>query len=295
MRILIIGKNGQIAKSLYELKNQNELDFFFIGRPEIDLEVPNNISEIIKSINPDIVINAAAYTNVDQAEKDFEKAFLINAIAPKLISKTCNSLNIPIIHYSTDYVFSGETSTNYKENDICNPINLYGKSKFEGEINVAFENPNHVILRTSWVYSQFGNNFVKTMLKLGNQKNEISVVNDQFGSPTYAKEIAIATLKIAQRIKENQSSELRGVFHLSASNTTNWADFAKTIFEIHSNNNDNKIKIIPIMSSQYSFIAKRPKNTILNCEKLFDIYGIKLPDWKTSLKECIEIIKSNNN
>lgn len=295
MRILIIGKNGQIAKSLYELKNQNELDFFFIGRPEIDLEVPNNISEIIKSINPDIVINAAAYTNVDQAEKDFEKAFLINAIAPKLISKTCNSLNIPIIHYSTDYVFSGETSTNYKENDICNPINLYGKSKFEGEINVAFENPNHVILRTSWVYSQFGNNFVKTMLKLGNQKNEISVVNDQFGSPTYAKEIAIATLKIAKRIKENQSSELRGVFHLSASNTTNWADFAKTIFEIHSNNNDNKIKIIPIMSSQYSFIAKRPRNTILNCEKLFDIYGIKLPDWKTSLKECIEIIKSNNN
>lgn len=290
MRILVTGKSGQVSQSLQALAGKNGCEIVTIGRPEIDFENPDNLGAIIIEKAPDVVISAAAYTMVDKAETEIETAQKINAEAPAIIATACKMLDIPLLHLSTDYVFSGEKNGAYNENDLPNPQTIYGKTKLDGEIAIKDIHPNHAILRTSWVYSPFGKNFVKTMLWLGQKQSEISVVANQFGCPTYSIDIANALFSIAKQLKQSDANELRGIFHLAGSSDTNWADFAKIIFDY--SNMDVKVKAIP--SKDYPTPARRPTNSRLDCNKLHEIYGIKLPLWQDSLKDCLQALKEEH-
>jgi dTDP-4-dehydrorhamnose reductase len=283
MRILITGKSGQLSQSLQMLGGTHEI--ITIGRPQTDFENPFNLGEEIIKAAPDIVVSAAAYTMVDKAEAETEKAKTINADAPEIIAISCKNLQIPLIHISTDYVYDGSKTSPYKETDTPSPLGIYGKTKLAGEDNVVKNTDDFVILRTSWVYSPFGNNFVKTMLNLGAAKDEISVVDDQRGNPTSALEIARAVIKIAEKLKKDTSPQLRGVFHLAGSGETSWAGFAEEIFKMAK----LKTAVKKINTEQYPTPAKRPANSRLDCSKLSQIYSIRLPLWQDSLKECLEI------
>lgn len=288
MRILVTGKSGQVSQSLQMIGAETKHEIITIGRPEHDFLKPDNLQLAIIKSAPDIVINAAAYTMVDLAESDSKNAEIINAKAPAIIARACKEIDIPLIHISTDYVYSGNKGSPYTEDDETTPQTIYGKTKLEGENAIAFIHHNHIILRTAWVYSPFGKNFVKTMLELAKTRDEVSIVCDQFGCPTYAIDIARALMKIAQRLKDDNSSNLRGVFHLTGSRETNWAEFAKAIFEFSSND----MKINKISSNEYKTPAKRPHDSRLDCTKLSSNYTIKLPLWEDSLKECLNMLNT---
>lgn len=294
MKILVTGKNGQVVTSIlnHPLAKQHKIITF--GRPEIDLSEYDKLKSAIKEANPDIIISSAAYTAVDKAETESDIAYVINALAPKAIGEIASELNIPVIHISTDYVFSGDKSTSYKEEDATGPIGVYGKTKLEGEKFLAAATSNHVILRTAWVYSPYGNNFVKTMLRLGETRDELNVVADQQGCPTYAPEIAQACITIAERITKDKSKELRGIFNLTGQGKASWAQFAKKIFAEAEKFGCKKIKVNEITTDQYPTPAKRPKNSLLSSQKLLDIHGIELDNWEKSTKKCVEILLQNN-
>lgn len=294
MHILVTGKNGQVTRCLQEIALQKGLDLSVIGRPEINFEHPDNIRTAIISQKPDIIISAAAYTMVDKAETEAEIANQVNANAPEIIAKTANELKIPLIHISTDYVFSGDKNGAYVEDDKTAPIGEYGKSKLAGENAIIANTTNYVILRTSWVYSPYGNNFVKTMLRLSHSRDEINVVADQYGCPTYAFEIARACLEIAQKLHDDAAPELRGIFHLTAQGKTNWAAFAKAIFTVYQKLGEKPVKVNKITTLDYPTPAKRPANSLLSGEKLYKVYGIKLDEWQKSLNECISILLADN-
>ncbi len=287
MRILVTGKSGQVSQSLQKLAKVEDVELIVIGRPEIDFERPDNLEAEIIRIAPDVVISAAAYTMVDKAETDVEIAKKVNSDAPAIIANACKYLDIPILHLSTDYVYSGEKIGAYVELDAANPKSVYGKTKLDGENAIASIYPNHVILRTAWVYSPFGKNFVKTMLALGESRDEISVVADQFGCPSSAMEIAKALIKIAKKVCSETNDDLRGVFHIAGRGETNWSGFAKEIFELSGMN----VKVNEIPSAAYPTPAVRPTNSRLDCDKLRDLYKIELPLWQDSLKECLKILK----
>ncbi|WP_240008200.1 dTDP-4-dehydrorhamnose reductase [Pseudaquidulcibacter saccharophilus] len=287
MRILVTGKSGQVSQSLQKLATDEEVELIVIGRPEIDFERPYNLEAEIIKIAPDVVISAAAYTMVDKAETDVEIAKKVNSEAPAIIATACKYLDIPLLHLSTDYVYSGEKIGAYVELDAANPKSVYGKTKLDGENAIASIYPNHVILRTAWVYSPFGKNFVKTMLALGESRDEISVVADQFGCPSSAMEIAKALIKIAKKVCSEKNDDLRGVFHIAGRGETNWSGFAKEIFELSGMN----VKVNEIPSAAYPTPAVRPTNSRLDCDKLWDLYKIELPLWQDSLKECLKILK----
>jgi len=289
MNILVTGKNGQLGRSIQKIILNYDLhEFTLTGREELDLSSSESISKYFDdSPHFDVIINCAAYTAVDRAEDELELADKINHQAVKQLARFANSLNARLIHISTDYVFDGKNESLYLESDKTNPINIYGKSKLLGE-NAVLEtmSNNALLLRTSWVYSEFGHNFVKTMLRLGNEKNEISVVSDQIGSPTYASDLAKAILHIISNdnfIKQSFQSE---VFHFSNIGETSWSDFAKEIFKLEHLN----CKVTPISSEQYPTLAIRPKNTTLSKEKITKHFKLQIPSWKKSLKECLNEI-----
>ena len=294
MKILVTGANGQVDTSIRNCPTAKNHEIITIGRPEIDLSEYDKLKSAIKEANPDIIISSAAYTAVDKAETESDIAYVINALAPKAIGEIATELNIPVIHISTDYVFSGDKSTSYKEEDATGPIGVYGKTKLEGEKFLAAATSNHVILRTAWVYSPYGNNFVKTMLRLGETRDELNVVADQQGCPTYAPEIAQACITIAERITKDKSKELRGIFNLTGQGKASWAQFAKTIFAEAEKFGCKKIKVNEITTDQYPTPAKRPKNSLLSSQKLLDIHGIELDNWEKSTKKCVEILLQNN-
>jgi len=286
MRLLVTGINGQLARAIKGFE-QHDLQIIALGRPELDLEHPDAILEVFRRAAPDIVLSAAAYTAVDKAESEPEKAFAINRDGARAVAGAACQLDIPVIHISTDYVFDGTKRTPYLENDKTAPISVYGQSKLAGEQAVAAANPNHVILRTAWVYSVFGNNFVKTMLRLAETRDELRVVADQFGSPTSADDIAKAVLEIARRILTYSSKELRGTFHLVGKGETTWAGFAGLVFSILEEKSGKHIRIRELATPDYPTAARRPLNSRLDCSKLENIYNIHMPAWETSVKSTV--------
>jgi len=286
MRLAITGKNGQVVSALQALTG-DDLEIVTLGRPELDLSRPETVSQALRDAKPDVVVSAAAYTAVDKAESEPDIAFAINRDGAEAVAQTANDLGIPVIHLSTDYVFDGDKPTAYVESDPTGPRSIYGRSKLEGERAVSAATDDYAILRTAWVYSEYGNNFVKTMLRLGESRDEINVVADQFGCPTSANDIAIAIVAIAKRLAQDSSNRLRGVFHLSGTGETNWANFAKQIFAFSAENGGKPVIVNDITTAQYPTPARRPANSRLDCSKLQEIYGIKLPDWQTSTRAVV--------
>ena len=290
MKILVTGKNGQLGRSIQKLiSNFNHHEFTLVGREELDLSSSESISRYLDAHSHfDVIINCAAYTAVDRAEDEEYVADQVNHLAVKQLAEFANSQNAKLIHISTDYVFDGQNESLYLESDNPNPINVYGKTKLLGEKAAQETMPNNlIIIRTSWVYSEFGNNFVKTMLKLGKEKNEINVVSDQIGSPTYASDLAKTILHIILNDNFNKKSFPTEIFHFSNMGETSWSDFAKEIFKLTNLN----CKVTPIDSDQYPTPAIRPQNTTLSKEKIKNHFKILIPSWQQSLKECLNEIK----
>ena len=286
MRLAVTGKNGQVVSALQALAN-DELEIVALGRPELDLAQPETVLKALREVKPDVVVSAAAYTAVDKAESEQDIAFVVNRDGARAVAQAASDIGIPVIHLSTDYVFDGTKDTAYVESDPTGPTSVYGRSKLEGERAVSEATDNYVVLRTAWVYSEYGNNFVKTMLRLGENRDQINVVADQFGCPTSANDIAAAVVTIAKKLVEDASAPLRGVFHLSGSGETNWANFAKQIFALSAENGGKSIVVNDITTAQYPTPARRPANSRLDCSKLEEVYGIKLPSWQTSTRAVV--------
>ncbi len=286
MRLAVTGKNGQVVSALQALAS-DELEIVALGRPELDLAQPETVLKALREVKPDVVVSAAAYTAVDKAESEQDIAFAVNRDGARAVAQAASDIGIPVIHLSTDYVFDGTKDTAYVESDPTGPTSVYGRSKLEGERAVSEATDNYVVLRTAWVYSEYGNNFVKTMLRLSENRDEINVVADQFGCPTSANDIAAAVVTIARKLAEDVSAPLRGVFHLSGTGETNWANFAKQIFALSAENGGKSIVVNDITTEQYPTPARRPANSRLDCSKLEEVYGIKLPSWQTSTRAVV--------
>ena len=280
MKILLFGKTGQVAKELCNRPNVTA-----IGRDKADFTEPQKIIEIVKSTDADIIINAVAYTSVDLAEEKFELANIINGTTVKELAKVSASRNIPFLHISTDYVFKGDGNLNWKTSDQTNPQNSYGKSRLIGESGILEAGGPYVILRTSWVFSSHGNNFVKTMLRLASNNNELSIVKDQIGGPTCAKDIANALWKIASDFYAGNG--ITGIYHFSGKPNSSWANFASEIFS----QSQQDIKIKQILTKDFLTKAKRPLNSRLDCSSLRIDYGIKQPEWKKGLTIVLANLK----
>jgi dTDP-4-dehydrorhamnose reductase len=292
MRIFVSGLEGQLARSMRECAESSEgITVISAGRPGFDLTHPSQAEAAVRAAKPDIVVNAAAYTAVDKAESEPEMAAAINQTGAAAMAKASARLNIPIIQLSTDYVYNGDKNSAYVETDSTAPMGVYGQSKLAGELEVAAANPWHAVLRTSWVYSPFGNNFVKTMIRLGAVKQSLGVVSDQFGNPTYAPDLAVAILTISSVLL--QQKDLSGVYHISGSGDTNWHDFASEIFRIQAAWGYPVPTLKAIHTSDYPTAARRPVNSRLNCAKLEETFGIKLPSWQSSLLVCMQRLKDD--
>jgi len=291
MRILVTGKNGQLGRSIYKIVNTANGDnlppneFIFVGREELDLSSESSISHYFDSNDRfDVIINCAAYTAVDKAEEEQELANQVNHLAVKQLAGIAKEQKAKLIHISTDYVFDGESDKAYLETDETNPINVYGKTKLAGEKALQEIIPaNAMIIRTSWVYSEFGNNFVKTMLNLGKERDELNVVSDQIGSPTYATDLAGAILKIISNKNYQNKEQSTEIYHYSNEGKISWYDFAKEIFKIAKID----CKVNPITTQQYPMPAKRPKNTLMNKDKIVKVFNILHSPWRGSLELCI--------
>jgi dTDP-4-dehydrorhamnose reductase len=284
LKILIAGKNGQVGSCLVELlEAQNELTFLALGREELDITNPIQVDKIITEFQPDIIINAAAYTAVDKAEQECELANAINRDGPHNLALAANKINAAIIHISTDYVFDGDSAESYTESDVTAPQGEYGRSKLAGEQAVAQACPKHIILRTAWVFGEHGNNFVKTMLRLAKTKDTLGVVADQFGGPTYAGDIAKAIVATSKQIIDGNQEY--GVYHYSGFPHVSWHTFAEKIFEIALEQNVlvQPIQVNPITTLDYPTPAKRPANSRLNSDKIHNVFGIKQSDWQAAL------------
>ena len=284
-KILVTGANGQLGMELQQLSSSYpHFEFIFTTREELSLDDFDDINTFIANHQPHYFINCAAYTAVDKAESEKALAYKINAEAPAIIATACRKNAVRFIHISTDYVFNGMGKTPYKEDDATDPVNLYGDSKLEGEKKVMLVNPESIIIRTAWVYSEFGKNFVKTMLRLMADKDQINVVSDQSGTPTYAADLAEAILYI---ISSQQWKT--GIYHFSNEGNITWYDFAVAIKELSG----SSCKVIPISTAEYPTPAKRPVYSVLDKTKIQQTFGISVKDWKISLAICIERLKSN--
>lgn len=292
MRLAVTGKNGQVVSALRALAN-DRLEILSLGRPELDLAQPATVAAALRGAKPDVVVSAAAYTAVDKAENDADLAFAINRDGARAVAQAAGEMGIPVIHLSTDYVFDGTKATAYAEGDATGPTSVYGRSKLEGEQAVAGATANHAILRTAWVYSEYGSNFVKTMLRLGESRDEINVVADQFGCPTSANDIARAIVTVAEKLSADPSAHLRGVFHLSGTGETSWADFARQIFAYSAKGGERQVTVNSITTAQYPTPARRPANSRLDCGKLETAYGIRLPAWQTSTRAVVNALTAS--
>ena len=289
MRILVTGTNGQIDTSLQALADTfDDIDLLRIGLPEADLSRPQTLRAPVMAAQPEVIVSSAAYTAVDKAESEPDLAQAVNGDGPYALAKLAAELDIPILHLSTDYVFAGDKDGAYVETDPACPASVYGATKLSGEELIRTATPNHVILRTAWVYSPYGNNFVKTMLRMGETRNEVGVVADQRGCPTYAPEIARALLTIARRVHADTGSDLRGVFHLTGQGETTWAGFARAIFDGAAARGGKAIKVNEIPTSAYPTPARRPANSRLDGAKLKATYDLSLDPWRVSLAACLD-------
>jgi dTDP-4-dehydrorhamnose reductase len=283
--MVIGGANGQLTRALREATAPADMAITFAGRPELDLLDSGSIRRAFDAARPNFVVNAAAYTAVDKAQSEPDAAFAINDAAVSEIAHSCAQLGAPLIHVSTDYVFSGDKATAYVETDPTGPINVYGQSKLAGERKIANALPEHLILRTSWVYAPYGQNFLRTMLRLGRERKEINVVQDQLGCPTYAPSLArvIYSLASAWRAQGQSGIFPWGTYHAAGQGETNWYEFAKTIFDVAHRTGYPGVTVHPISTSQYPTPAKRPGNSRLDCGKLKGAFGFSMPHWLDDL------------
>ena len=285
MKILVTGRDGQVARSLAERGKGRDL--VFVGRPDFDLANEASISRTIAETRPDLIVSAAAYTAVDQAEDEPELAMAINGEAPGHIGRAAAKIGAPVIHLSTDYVFDGKGERAWHPDDPTDPIGAYGKTKLAGEKALAASGVAYAILRTAWVYSPFGNNFVKTMLRLAEGRDALNVVGDQFGNPTSALDIAYGILSVADRWQDGDTPGANAVHHLAGTGTTNWADFAKAIFAESGKRGGPVCDVTAIPASEYPTKAERPANSRLECSSFAETFGYAAPRWEVSLAETV--------
>ncbi len=286
MKILVCGRNGQVAQALQaELAGLGELHL--LGRDQLDLAQPQALREPLRALAPDLIINAAAHTAVDQAESEPELAFAINAQSPQVLAEEAARLGVPLIHYSTDYVFDGDKPAPYTEDDAPNPLGVYGRSKLAGEQAIAAVAGEHLILRTSWVYSLHGRNFLLTMQRLLQEKPELRVVSDQIGAPTWASTIAVSTRALIERWQGGQAGAW-GTYHLTAQGETSWFGFAQAISEQLKARGLPCAELLPIPSSEYPTPARRPFNSRLDCSRLAREWGVSQPHWQQALIDCLK-------
>lgn len=287
MRVTVTGRSGQVVLSMLE-RAPDGVSVTAVGRPDLDLEQLGTIAPAIAATRPNIVINAAAFTAVDLAESEEETARIVNGAAAGQVAKAAAGLGIPVIQISTDYVFDGSLDRPYHEGDRVGPISAYGRSKLEGERSVAASTANHAILRTAWVYSPFGKNFVKTMLRLVETRDEVGVVADQSGSPTSALDIADAVFAVARNLVAHPRDEsLRGVFHMGAQGEAVWADVAEAIFAEREALGGAPVRLKRIATADYPMPARRPANSRLDSTKLAEIHQVRLPRWQDALAICV--------
>ncbi|MFT4684559.1 MAG: dTDP-4-dehydrorhamnose reductase [Polaribacter sp.] len=289
MNILVTGSNGQLGSEIKDLEvNFTNFNFFFMDLPELDICNSSQLHIFIKDNNINTVINCAAYTAVDKAEQDYDIANKVNSEGVLNLVNAVEKINGKLIHISTDYVFDGNSFLPYQESDPVSPIGVYGKTKRGGELAVINSNIDSIVIRTSWLYSSFGNNFVKIMLRLGNEKENLGVIFDQVGTPTYARDLAKTCLEILCGDSSVNISKNGSLYHYSNEGVTSWYDFAIAIMELGGV--DCKMK--PIQTKDYPTLAKRPHYSVLNKSKIKTDFKIEIPYWRDSLKDCIEKIKN---
>ena len=290
MRIVVTGKEGQVSRSIAASGSAMGLEVVAVGRPELDLAEPESVLPALAAARPDAIISAAAYTAVDRAETEPDLAHRINGAGAGAVAAAAARLGVPLLHLSTDYVFDGSKVGAYVETDETRPISVYGASKLEGERLVARAHANHAIFRTAWIYSPYGTNVLRTMLRLGETRTSISVVADQRGCPTSAEDIARALLIAARRMVEDGSATYRGLFHLTAASQASWADFAAAIFDAARLSGRSPVQVIPISSDEYPSPVRRPCNSTLSGEKLRQAFGLVLPDWRISTRKVVDTL-----
>jgi dTDP-4-dehydrorhamnose reductase len=288
MRLAVTGRSGQVVQSLLE-RMPAEIEIVTVARPEVDLQDAGAVMKAIVAARPDAVINAAAYTAVDLAETEVELAYRVNEAGAAAVAAAAAGLEIPVVHLSTDYVFDGSLPRPYREDDETGPLGVYGASKLAGEHAVAAANPDHAILRTAWVYSPFGKNFVRTMLALTETRDELSVVCDQRGAPTCALDIADGIVAVVRNLLARpDEAALRGVFHMTSRGDTDWAGFAEAIFACSAAAGGPSARVKRIATSDYPTPARRPANSRLDSARLAERHGVRLPEWKHSLASCVD-------
>ncbi|RVD18669.1 MAG: dTDP-4-dehydrorhamnose reductase [Mesorhizobium sp.] len=286
MRLVVTGRDGQVAASLLEAGPAAAgVEVIAIGRPQLDLARPDTVIEAIAAAKPDIVVSAAAYTAVDQAEDELDLAFAVNAVGAGKVAQAASRLGVPVIHLSTDYVFDGTKDAAYVETDATAPRSVYGASKLAGEQAVASANPHHLILRTAWVYSPFGKNFVKTMLRLAADRDEIAVVADQWGNPTSALDIADAILHAAAQLHEGAGTS--GIYHLAGTGEANWSGFARHILDTSRVLGGPWARVRDIATMDYPTKARRPANSRLSSAKFAAAFGWNAPEWRQSTEAVV--------
>lgn len=288
LRIVVTGWTGQVVRAMLE-RVPAGVEVVALRRPDLDLAIPKMIAPALRAARPHVIVNAAAYTAVDQAESEPDLAMRVNGEAAGEAARAAAALGVPVIQISTDYVFDGALDRPYREDDATGPISAYGASKLAGERAVAAASDNHAILRTAWIYSPFGKNFVKTMLRLAETSDEVGVVADQHGCPTSALDIADAVLEVARNlVARPQDETLRGIFHMSAAGEAVWADVAEAIFADRERLGGKPVAVKRIATTDYPTPARRPANSRLDCGKLAARHGVTLPAWRGSLATCVE-------
>lgn len=284
MKVLLTGAGGQLGQSIID-RAPDHWDLIALSSSEFDITNTQQVNELFKIHTPDVVINAAAYTAVDKAEEDEQQARAINAVAVKNLALKCNEIGAFLVHISTDYVFDGTSNHPYKEDDIINPLNIYGKTKAEGEQNIVRSGTDFSIIRTSWVFSEYGTNFLKSMLRIATSRENLKIVSDQMGAPTYAGDIA----EVIKSIIDNKDLSKNEIYHFTGDNITSWADFAKVIFDTAMAEGKliRPVSIEGITTEEYGAPAPRPKNSVLDCRKIKNLSAIKLSDWRSATRKII--------
>ncbi|AUD61031.1 NAD(P)-dependent oxidoreductase [Shewanella sp. Pdp11] len=291
MKILVTGSKGQVGSSLVkQLSKMSEISFLAVDRDQLDITDCEAVDKLVKEFKPNMIINCAAHTAVDKAEQEVELSYAINCDGPQFLAQAANSVGATILHISTDYVFAGNKVGEYVETDDVAPQGIYGKSKLAGELAVAEACPHHIIMRTAWVFCETGNNFVKTMLRLAQSRDELGVVADQFGGPTYAGDIAATLLTIAQSLHKGNC--YYGTYHFAGLPHVSWYQFATKMFSKANEQGilNRVIQVNPITTDQYPTLAKRPANSTLACRKVEQVFGIKPSDWQTALNNLNDYI-----
>lgn len=294
MRLLVAGAQGQLARAMIELApSATDVTAFALGRPALDLTAPASVLKTLADFKPDVIVNAAAYTAVDKAESEPDAAMALNADGPARLAEAADKMGAILIHVSTDYVFDGTKPTPYVEDDPTAPLGAYGRSKLAGEEAVRAATARHIILRTAWVHSPFGANFVKTMLRLAADRPEVRVVDDQIGSPTYAPHLAEAILAISRTALADSGASRFGTYHAAGAGAVTWCGMAREVMRVSASLGGPSANVTAITTAGYPTPARRPANSRLDCTKLATAFGVTLPRWEDGVVECVRRLHSS--